>query len=319
MYVDKKLNGITTVQTLSRANRTHSGKTNTFILDFENTVNDIKKAFIPCYGTTILSGEVDINKVYDLQNKINEYMLYNMDNVVAFNKFMQSQSTKTQDIALGRLFQMLRPVINKYKDYSENERYVIHDYIYKFNRTYSYVTQLVCLHDEEYQYTLYLIRMLPQGKGENVNIDDKIKLGYASLKRTFKGAILLDEKPIAVAVDVSLKAKIPNKKKDTLQNIIDKVNERFDSDFTDGDRVIIEEIYQIFMNDSSVKKFKKYAKDNSTEIFVKSLLPDKFKNIVTQCFLENNNSFQKLFNDPEFYSMVQEAMAKELYKSLRKD
>lgn len=73
------------------------------------------------------------------------------------------------------------------------------------------------------------------------------------------------------------------------------------------------------MNDTEVKKFKKYAKDNSTEMFVNSLFPDKFKEIVTQCFLNNNESFDKLFNDPEFYSKVQDAMAKELYKSLRKD
>lgn len=99
---------------------------------------------------------------------------------------------------------------------------------------------------------------------------------------------------------------------------IDKVNERFEGKFTDADRVIIEGIYQMFMKDSDVKKFKKYAKDNSTEMFVESLFPDKFKDIVTQCFLDNNEAFQKLFNDPDFYQKVQDEMAKELYKSLRK-
>ena len=54
-------------------------------------------------------------------------------------------------------------------------------------------------------------------------------------------------------------------------------------------------------------------------MFVKSLFPDKFRDIVTQCFLDNNDSFAKLFNDPEFYQRVQDAMAQELYKALRKD
>ena len=67
------------------------------------------------------------------------------------------------------------------------------------------------------------------------------------------------------------------------------------------------------------KAAQKYAKDNSTEMFVQSLFPDKFKDIVTQCFLDNNDSFSKLFNDPDFYNKVQEAMAAELYKALRKD
>ena len=97
------------------------------------------------------------------------------------------------------------------------------------------------------------------------------------------------------------------------------MNERFSGNFTDVDRVIIESIYQMFMKDTEVKKFKKYAKDNSTEMFVKSLFPDKFKDIVTQCFLDNNDSFAKLFNDPVFYQKVQDAMAAELYKALRKD
>lgn len=96
------------------------------------------------------------------------------------------------------------------------------------------------------------------------------------------------------------------------------MNERFSGDFTDSDRVIVEGIYWMFMKDSEEKKFKKYAKDNSTEIFLKSLFPDKFRDIVTQCFLDNNESLGKLFNDPEFYQRVQDAMARELYKALRK-
>lgn len=113
--------------------------------------------------------------------------------------------------------------------------------------------------------------------------------------------------------------KQPSKMKDTLQSIIDKVNERFSGKFTDADRVIIEGIYQMFMKDNEVQKFRKYAKDNSTEMFVQSLFPDKFKRIVTRCFMENKTSFDKLFSDPEFYEQVQKVMANELYKALRKE
>ena len=54
-------------------------------------------------------------------------------------------------------------------------------------------------------------------------------------------------------------------------------------------------------------------------MFDKSLFPEKFKEIATQCWLNNSDSFKKLFNDPEFYQQVMEAMAKELYRTLRKD
>ena len=97
------------------------------------------------------------------------------------------------------------------------------------------------------------------------------------------------------------------------------ISPHVEGDFNDGDRVIIESIYQMFMSDKEVKKFKRYAKDTTPEMFVKSLFPDKFKQIATQCYLDNADSYKKLFSDMEFYQKVMESMAKELYKSLRKD
>lgn len=325
MYVDKKLRDVTAVQTLSRLNRTTAGKNNTFVMDFENTEQDIKDAFLPYYETTTMEGSTDVNQVYDLRNKLAELTLYNHDDVEIFNKYMKTQSGKAQDAgALGRLAGMFRPVIARYMELNSDERYAARDYVKKFNKAYAFVTQLVRLHDQdlfnEYQYTLHLVRLLPKVDDEtNGNIEDKIKLEYASLEESFRGAITLNEKPPVFKPTGPTPPKVPVKKKDTLQSIIDKVNERFSGKFTDADRVIIEGIYQMFMRDAEVKKFRKYARDNSTEMFVQSLFPDKFKSIVTQCFMENKISFDKLFSDPDFYQKVQEAMANELYKALRKN
>ena len=219
---------------------------------------------------------------------------------------------------------MFQPVIARYLDLSSEEQYAVRDYVRKFNKAYSFVTQLVRLHDRdlfnEYQYTCDLIQLLPRPDGEDIgSIEDKIKLEYASLTETFRGAIVLDEKPPAFVPSGSTAPNVPNKKKDTRQSIIDKVNERFKGHFTDADRVIIEGIYQMFMKDPEVVKFRKYARDNSTEMFAQSLFPDKFSKIVTQCYMDNNDSFIKLFNDPDFYQKVQEAMAQELYRALRKE
>src|SRR5690606_13399127 len=62
MYVDKSLSGIKAVQTLSRLNRAHPKKYDTFVLDFYNDVDTIEKSFSDYYRTTILSEETDPNK-----------------------------------------------------------------------------------------------------------------------------------------------------------------------------------------------------------------------------------------------------------------
>ena len=325
MYVDKKLSGINAVQTLSRLNRTAQKKSSTFVMDFENTDEDIKDAFLPFYEETMLDGETDINKVYDYRSKIAQYMLYSYDDVNEFIAFMKKQANgKKQDLSsVGKLAGLLKPVIARYNDLTnDDERYQARQYIKKFANSYSYVTQLVRLHDEdlfnEYQYTSHLIRFLPPVKYPVEVIVDKVALEFENLKTSFEGEILLDEKPPVFVPKGATDAGKVDKKKDSLQNIIDKVNERFAGDFTDTDRVIVEGIYNMFMKDDEVKKYQQYAKDNNTEMFVDSLFPNKFRDIVTQCYLNNNESFEKLFNDPEFYSKVQDIMAKELYKVLRK-
>lgn len=324
MYVDKKLKSVNAVQTLSRLNRTCAFKENTFVLDFENTVEDIKEAFQPFYEATFLDGNTDINTIYDIRNKIKDFRLYSIEDVKTFKDFMLLQSNKKQSqTALGRLSEMLKPVVLRYEELEQEEKYIARDCIRKFNKAYSYVTQLVRIHDkqlfDEFLYTKNLIKLLPKDERVLIDIDDKIKLEYSSLKETFNGAIELDKKTVDFEPNTNKPAKINEKKKDTLQSIIDRVNERFDGDFTESDKVIIEGIYQMFMKDEEVKKFKQYAKDNSVQMFVNSLFPDKFSEIVTNCFIENNASFQKLFEDKNFYDKVMDAMANELYKSLKKD
>ena len=323
MYIDKKLEGVNAVQTLSRLNRTAPGKNSTFVLDFENTSKDIRDSFLPFYEGTELIGETDLNIVYDLRNKIKEYMLYNLDDIKKFVAILSAnQGTKQSSIALGKLKNYLNEVIKRFTELDNKNKEIAREYLRKFSNTYSYITQLVRINDkelfEEYLLVSHLNKVLPERENEGVDIDDKIKLEYASLIETFNGAILLDEKPPIQTINNNIKVTNKENKYDTLESIINKVNDQFGSNFTENDRVIIEGIYKMFINDKEVVKYRKYAKDNSPEMFVKSLFPEKFKEIVTECFINNNESFQKLFNDPEFYEKVKNVMANELYKTLRK-
>ena len=322
MYVDKKLAGVNTVQTLSRLNRTARGKEDTFVLDFVNTEGEIKKAFSQFYEDTVLEGITDYNQVYDIRTKINEFMLYDFSVVDEFYNLMSSQSGKKQTgTTSGRLSSILKPVVNGYLELDKDKQFVYRGLIKRFNKAYSFIAQLVRIHDEElfkeYLFTSHLISYLPSEKTKKYLLDDKIRLEFESLKESFRGAIHL-EKEGEFKPGNSTDAPSRTKKKDTLERIIEKVNDRYSGDFTDSDRTIISGILTMFMNDTEIKKFQRYALSNDSEMFVNSLFPEKFMEIVARCFLENNDSFKKLYEDSEFKEKVMQAMGKELYALLRK-
>lgn len=322
MYVDKKLHGVNAVQTLSRLNRVYPGKVDTFVMDFVNTHEDMKKSFQPFFETTYLDGQTDYNRVYDLRTKIYAYMLYNDQDVDVFAKIKLEAAKKQDDRALGRVTSILKPVIDQYLELSEKQKYEYRDLLRKFNHAYSYITQIVRINDKElfkeFMFISYLINLLPKDTSEKISIDDKITLEFAKLKETYKGSIELEKTSVDLKPEQSIEAKRKPKSKDTLQSIIDKVNEQYMGQFTDIDKVIISGIFEMFMNDPEVKKYAQYAKDNNPEMFIKSLFPEKFKDIAMKLFSENNESFEKLFTDNSFYEKVMDAMAKELYKKLRK-
>ena len=85
MYVDKKLGGVHAVQTLSRLNRTTAGKKDTFVLDFANDAEEIKKSFDPFYETTILGEATDPNKLFDLQSALGAFQVYTPEQVKDFS------------------------------------------------------------------------------------------------------------------------------------------------------------------------------------------------------------------------------------------
>lgn len=88
MYVDKKLQGVLAVQALSRLNRCNwkLGKTDTFVLDFYNSVDDIKTAFDPFYTATSLSEPTDVNVLHDLKDVLDSVAIYDQSEITAFNE-----------------------------------------------------------------------------------------------------------------------------------------------------------------------------------------------------------------------------------------
>lgn len=321
MFVDKKLKGVKAVQTLSRLNRTCAGKTDTFVLDFVNTADEIKEAFQPYYECTELDEEINPNLIYDTRKLIRDFGLYNDEDIATFLKLFLKKDKQTAS-DLGKLTSLFKPIINRYNDLPEDKRFDYKKIVRNFVKWYSYITQISRMFDkglhEEFTFCQYLAKLLPRATSKDVDLDDKLRLEFYKLEKEFKGAITLNptqEDKTLVNVK-KLKTGGSGKEQDVLLDlIITNINEKYGGIFTDADRVLVEIIY-----DKSVRTNKHlaaYAKKNNEAIFTQSIFPEVFKKVAQECYMESMDAFSKLFEDKVFYTTVMDAISREAYKNLR--
>lgn len=326
MFVDKKLKGVNAVQTLSRLNRTCPFKNDTFVLDFANTSESIKESFQPFYEETTLVGSSDVNRVYDLRSKLNEFAIFNDEDIDKFYAIMKvnSDKKKQDDSAIGKLVSVMKPAVDNYADLDDDKRLLARDTMMKFIRSYGFVTQLVRINDEDlfkdYLYISHLIRLLPKTQYPVFDLTGKVSLEYAKLKETFKGAIELEKEGGDVVPGKGAKPAKKSNKTDTLERIVEKVNEKYQDDFSAADKVALDSVFQMLMGDPVVKKkLTEYAKTNDAQMFIKSIFPKEFERVLVECYTKNDDAFQRLLGNDQFQKAVMDIMAKELYKTLVSD
>lgn len=319
MFIDKKLKGVKAVQTLSRLNRIHPGKNDTFILDFINTTEEIQEAFEPFYEETRLKEEIDVNQIYISQSKLREYELYNDDDIEKFVKINFKSGNQTA-VDLGKMTSLLKPVVNRYNDLNANDKYMFRRIIRDFNKWYTYITQITRMFDvalhKEFTFTSYFARLIPATEMEKLNLDEKLKLEFYKLEQSFKGDITLNpnNEPL-VGPSTFVPKEKEDEKRDLLEEIIRKINLRFEGLFNDTDRVIVEALYNKIIRDD--KTLAKQARRNDSEVFEQSIFPKTFEKAAQESYSESMKSFSKLFEDKSFYNAVMEVIAKEAYKNLR--
>ena len=315
MFVDKKLSGVKAVQTLSRLNRTARGKQDTFVLDFVNSAEDIKAAFEPYYEETVLLKETDPNVIYDLKNSLDQYRVYQQMEVDRFAEIFYSGK---EQIAgdLGKLRGTIWPALDRYYALEPERQDMFKSTLQRFNRIYSFVTQVCRLFDKEIHkfsvYARFLSMQLPKGHGEHVDVDDKVLLEYYRLEKDFDGAIEL-ESAEGGFVPITGEAGRREQKKDPLTVLIDKINERYGTNFTEMDKVLI----QMENDYASQSKWQSYARNNDRKTFM-LLFEKDFPNMAAQRYEQNDDFFVRLFSDPELMKQVMETVGSVLYQRLRK-
>ncbi len=264
MYVDKRLAGITAVQTLSRLNRAHPGKDTTYVVDFVNDPEEILTAFKTYYETAELSNVTDPHLVYDLRMKLDAAGFYDEFEVnrvveVEFNpKAKQSDLAAASEPVVSRILQRYKTAQDRKKtalakqddkaaEDAQNELNALilfkHD-LGAFQRMYAFLSQIFDYGNTaiEKRYIFYkrLIPLLEFGR-ERDGIDlSKVMLTHHNLKNQGKQPIVLGggENPKLTPLGEAGSGSVQEKEKALLREIIAKVNDLFEGELTEDDRLV---------------------------------------------------------------------------------
>lgn len=315
MFVDKRLRGVKAVQTLSRLNRCCGGKNDTYVLDFANTAESIKESFKPFYEETWLGDDIDVNIVYKYLNELKNFHLWSEDT----EKEVFDVYSTTQE--MGRLTSLFKPVLEDFNNLDEEDRFKVRSIVRHFNRFYAYMAQIVRTFDVElyktYIFTELLFKLLPKTPHEKVDLTGKLALEHNKLTESFSGSIVLEP----TADDKTLEnekggvAKPTEVPTDLLSNIIDKINLMYQGNFTEADKVIVETIFDALGKEK--KKLTKQAKNADVNMFSQNIFPKIFEKIAQECYVQQMDSFAKLFEEQSFYNRIMEEMGKAMYYSLK--
>ena len=314
MFVDKKLSGVKAVQTLSRLNRTMRGKVDTFVLDFVNSAEDIRKAFEPYYEETVLEEETDPNVIYDLKNTLDEFRVYQQLEIDRFAEIFYTDKEQGQG-DLGKLQGTIRPALDRFEALEEEKQELFKSTLARFNRIYAFITQVCRLFDKEIHkfsvYAKFLYTMLPKGGRDKVYVDDKVLLEYYRLEKDFEGGIQLESTPEGFR-PITGEAGRREKQRDPLTVIIDKINDKYGTNFTEMDKVLLQ-----MENDYAAQdKWHSYAQNNDRKTFM-LLFEKDFPNMAAARYEQNDSFFVKLFSDPDMMRQVMETVGAVLYERLR--
>lgn len=316
MFVDKKLSGVKAVQTLSRLNRTCFGKEDTFVLDFVNAAEDIQAAFAPYYEETTIEETTDSNIVYDLKIKLDEYRVYWNSEIESFSKVFFKPTKKQGNIDFGVLNSYLDPAVDRYKALEEAEKDEFKSTLIKFVRTYSFVSGIVKLDDADmhkfHAFAQCLLKKLPKDdNNSSISLDDEIALQYYRVQKIFEGSITLDKSdPLPNKHHVGMPK--GEDEKSPLSELIEKLNERFGTEFSNIDKVLEQFVSDMDNNE----ELRMQARNNSKEHF-RFPFNDAFMDVVIDRMVQNQSFCEKVLDDEKFSNTIKDLLVNVVYERLR--
>jgi len=313
MYVDKKFGGLQCVQTLSRLNRTMKGKTDTFVLDFVNDPQDVQESFQPYYEGTILEEETDPNRLYSIKDDIDEFHLFNDEEISNYVDTFYKEEIPTEELQ-----GILDSVVVKWKLLEEDEQEEFRGHIYSFIRLYGYISQVITFKDIDLEKLFIFVRglskKLPRREGGKLSdILSSIDLEYFKIEKKFTSTIELDDGDIVIKpIGSDGSGGMDDEPTDFLSHIIEILNDSFDGEFSDEDKVKFEKIKRQVHENEELRMVMTGDNSDSNK---RDKFDRTFQSLVTS-LVENNLDFYKKLSESKRNKFIKDRLYEDYTKSL---
>lgn len=295
MFVDKKLGGVNAVQTLSRLNRSHPLKQDTFVLDFANTAEDIEKSFKPYFESTILGEETDPNKLFDLQDALDNYQVYSREQVGEFsNKILANVPVDQLHALLDESSDIFR------NDLEEEHQADFRAKVKTYVRLYIFLSQIVEF-ENAYLERLYIFLNHLQNKlGGETSVDlaqgilDNIDMDSYRLQLESTTNVILEQGEDLKPIPTEMRGGVNEPEIDRLSSIIQTFNDRYGTEFEDTDKVrkMAEDIAEGVMNNEEMKNSMAYSDEQNAKITNDKVVADEMLK-----HINSNFNFYKHYSD----------------------
>ncbi len=324
MYVDKRLSGIQAVQTLSRLNRTHPLKEDTFVLDFVNDAEEIQEAFRQYYEGSVMGEAVDPDRLYELKAELDASGVYLQDEVDEFSGIFFAPKRKQSPSDHKAMNALLDKAVARFQQLQKDAEEEAEDWRRKaqvFRNLYAFLSQVIPYQDSDleklYTWMRYLALKLPRRKsGPGYQFDEEVELEYYRLQKISEGSISL-QKGYAKPLDGPRETGTGMVREESvpLSRLIDIINERFGAELTEADQLFFDQIAEAAALDEGLQQA---AQANPLDKF--QLL---FRQTLESLFIERMEMNEELFSDymsnQEMQSLIGKMLGEQVYRRLTKN
>jgi type I restriction enzyme, R subunit len=315
MYVDKKLGGVNAVQTLSRLNRSHPLKNETFVLDFANTTEEIENAFKPYFESTILGEATDPNKLFDLQDALDSFQVYTSEQITDFSDKILAKVPVDQ---LHAILDTSSAIFRN--DLSEEKQIDFKAKVKTYVRLYIFLSQIVSF-ENAYLERLYIFLNHLQNKlGVETSVDlaqgilDNIDMDSYRLQLEATTNIVMEQGEDLKPIPTDMRGGKSETETDRLSNILQTFNDRYGTQFESADKVrqMVESIANDVARNEELLNSMKYSDDQNARITNDKIAQQELLKHVT-----TNFDFYKLITDnkeaKEDFNAMLFGMVKEIF------